>query len=501
MRGAFRTVFVAAVAAVLVMAVAQAAGARGYLVTASWGVAGSAPGELATPKGAAVDAAGFVYVVDYGNDTVIKFTPNGQIATVWGGHGAAKGLFDHPSRLALGPDGSVYVTDAGNDRIQRFSPDGSLIRAWGTRGVGPGQFVHPRGIAVSADGTVYVTDQGNARVQVFSGGGRFLRGWGARGSGRGCFNAPKDVAVGTGGRVYVVDAVDDRIQVFTSGGRWLAAWGGHGSAPGRFSGPRGVAVDGRGHLFVADAMNDRIQEFRADGSFVRLWGCRGREAGLLLQPRDVAPAPDGSVVVVDTYNRRLQRYALSDSGDGDPPRTSCSLRSGWRRTPVTATLTAVDAGSGVAVTYALRSPAAEFTAVAEPWRLESQGTHRARYLSVDAAGNQESIRELTVRLDWTDPEVVPDRLAGVRTSAGRAATVRFSVADRYSPACHMTLAVTRDGRVIYARDLGWRGVSPSGRAQRVEIGARLAPARYGLTLTVRDRAGNSWEGDGALVVL
>jgi hypothetical protein len=254
-------------------------------------------------------------------------------------------------------------------------------------------------------------------------------------------------------------------------------------------------------VFVADAMNDRIQEFRADGSFVRLWGCRGRETGLLLQPRDVAPAPDGSIVVVDTYNRRLQRFALSESSDAEPPRTSSSVGSGWRRTPVTATLTAVDAGSGVAFTYAMRSPAAAFTAVEGPFLLESEGTHRVRYLSVDAAGNQESIRELTVRLDWTDPEVVPDRLPGVRTSAGRAAIVRFSVADRYSPACRMTLAVTRDGRVVYVRDLGWRRVSPSGRAQRVEIGARLAPARYGLKLTVRDRAGNSREGGGVLVVL
>src|SRR5205085_9834665 len=40
------------------------------------GTAGSGNGQLKAPRDAATDAAGDVYVVDYGNDRIAKFQPN-----------------------------------------------------------------------------------------------------------------------------------------------------------------------------------------------------------------------------------------------------------------------------------------------------------------------------------------------------------------------------------------------------------------------------------------
>ena len=39
---------------------------------------------------------------------------------------------------------NVYVADYGNHRIQKFSPDGELMPEWGTYGTGTGQFLAPR---------------------------------------------------------------------------------------------------------------------------------------------------------------------------------------------------------------------------------------------------------------------------------------------------------------------------------------------------------------------
>jgi len=462
--------------------------AAGYQVTGVWGENGTAPGQLRSPKGAAVDADGFVYVVDYRNHTLIKFTASGEVALVWGGLGSRPGQLDNPSRIAMGPDGTLYVTDAGNQRIQRFTTEGRLLGWWGRQGTGPGEFRHPRGITVAANGQVYVTDEGNARVQVFTAGGRFLRAWGHEGTARGCFRHPKDVAVSASGRVFVVEAGNHRVQVFTRTGRWLATWGGRGTAPGRFDGPRGVAVDASGHVFVADAANGRVQEFLAGGSLVRMWGVKGVLPGLFNGPRDVAICPDGSVVVADTLNHRLQRFVLSALDDDEAPKTVCDVASGWWREPVTATLLASDAGSGVAVTYVRVGADRPFQPYAAPVVFDKQGVWALQYVSVDAAGNQETVRRRSLRLDWTPPVVrALPALAGV---SGSPVTLSFVIADAVSPSCRVSVRVSEDGALVRGFSVGWLPVTPGGRAQIVRFGSWLAPGDYVVRVTARDVAGN-----------
>ena len=496
-----RALFAVVIALAAFAAAATCALAGGYRETAVWGVKGTARGELLRPKGAAIDRSGFVYVVDYANHTVIKYSPAGAVVRVWGGKGSAVGKLDRPSRIAIGPDGSLYVTDAVNQRIQRFGPNGDVLGVWGREGDGPGEFRFPRGIDVAADGTVYVTDQGNARVQVFTAAGRYLRMWGSRGPGRGQFGIPKDVAVSPGGRrVYVADARNDNVQAFTPDGRWVTSWGRHGSGPRELKAPRGVLVDGRGNVFVADAGNSCIKEYRPDGAFVRLWGASGTATGLMARPRDVAEAPDHSLVVVDTDNCRLERFVLDDAADGQAPRTSSDVSAKWSRVPVTVRLTAVDAGSGVAATYAYATPRYRYSPVTGPLTVAREGRTWLSFFSVDEAGNQELARTQMVAVDRTRPTVTPRRLPAVRVVAGQSATLAVVVADRYSPTCWVTVRATRNGRPVRGRDLGWLRVSRPGTPVVAAFGGLLAPGRYRVVVTACDRAGNTGSSSGALVV-
>jgi DNA-binding beta-propeller fold protein YncE len=491
------------VLAVVVLAAgvcASRAAAAGYLPVAVWGDAGTAPGQLALPKGVAVDAAGIVYVADYTNCTVIKYAADGTLLQVWGGRGGAPGQMRSPSRVAVAADGTVYVTDADNDRIQRFSPDGDLVSIWGRGGDGRGEFDRPRGVAFDAAGHVYVADQGNRRVQVFTPAGGFLRAWGGRASGAGRFSVLKDLDIGPDGRVYLVDAERHCVMVYTRSGRFIAEWGRWGTARGRFRGPRGIAVDSSGRVFVADAINCRIQEFTSGGAFVREIGCAGELPGLLREPRDVALAPDGSLVVSDTHNARLQRYALSPLTDRAAPLTTSSPRSGWRHEPVAVTLDAADEVSGVAVTYVRRGRTASFAAYTAPIAFASEGRHVLQYLSVDGAGNQETTRSVTVWLDWTAPRLGPQPLAGVAGDRGQAATLRFTLADQLSPRCRVVLAVLQDGATVKTLTLGWRATSPAARTLAVRFTCPAAPGRYTLRLSARDLAGNVATASGALRV-
>jgi len=72
-----------------------------------------------------------------------------------------------PWGIAIDQQGDVYVTDWRNDRVQKFSPEGRSLMAFGSSGSREGQFDHPNGITVDEDGDIYVCDWRNDRVQVF----------------------------------------------------------------------------------------------------------------------------------------------------------------------------------------------------------------------------------------------------------------------------------------------------------------------------------------------
>src|SRR3954447_23970231 len=86
----------------------------------------------------------------------------------WGDAGAGDGQLSNPTGLDVDEFDDVYVADFGNNRIQKFSSDGDPPGVWGTTGSAGGQFVNPYDVAVDGAGNVFVADGGNNRVQVFT---------------------------------------------------------------------------------------------------------------------------------------------------------------------------------------------------------------------------------------------------------------------------------------------------------------------------------------------
>jgi hypothetical protein len=125
-------------------------------------------GRFRTIRGVALSPDGTrVYGVDSARNRITVSTATGGDLAEIGGTGSKLGQLRSPSGIAVDAAGNVWVVDRGNDRVQSFTADGAPISAFGERGVGAGQFIEPVGIAVDCRGLVTVGDSDNNRVQAF----------------------------------------------------------------------------------------------------------------------------------------------------------------------------------------------------------------------------------------------------------------------------------------------------------------------------------------------
>ena len=287
--------------------------AEDYQLVTKWGFPGSVIGEFNSPRGAAVDSSGNVYVADTENHRIQKFDSDGGYLASWGSSGSGDGQFSYPHGVAVDSSGNIYVVDTQNNRIQKFDSYGNFLTQWGSSGTGDGEFSNPQGIAVDPSlGDVYVADTGNNRIQRFDSSGGFISTWGSSGTGNGEFSNPQGIAIDSVGTAYVVDTGNNRIQMFGTNGIFLYTWGSSGNAQGEFNVPTGIAFDSSNNVYVVDTSNTRIQKFDSSGMFITTWGYYGTDDGQFSNPQGIAVDSSGSVYVADSDNDRIQKFAKID---------------------------------------------------------------------------------------------------------------------------------------------------------------------------------------------
>src|SRR5208337_3530842 len=90
-----------------------------YDIYDSWratGALGSGSSQFAYPTGVALDAAGRIYVADYGNSRIVRMDDmSGAQWTAFGAYGSGAGHFINPAGIAVDSGGDIYVADSGNN--------------------------------------------------------------------------------------------------------------------------------------------------------------------------------------------------------------------------------------------------------------------------------------------------------------------------------------------------------------------------------------------------
>ena len=134
-----------------------------------WGGHGSEPGQFLRPQKMDIDEHDLVWVADAANHRVQVFdTRSGkvEIVKIWGEQGHEPGKLNYPYDILL--DGEfVYLCEFGNHRVQKFTREGQSVGWWGRNGRGKGQLDQPWGIVKDSRGRIHVLDSYNHRVQRF----------------------------------------------------------------------------------------------------------------------------------------------------------------------------------------------------------------------------------------------------------------------------------------------------------------------------------------------
>ena len=272
------------------------------------------------PDGVALDSQSNLYVSDFNNGRVLKFTTvaTNAAATLALGQAtltarvigpASASTMAGPAGLTITPSGAIYVAVPGENRVLVFNGSTSASTIYGqptVTGSSPNAssapFASPNGLATPADvkldasGNVYIADEGNNRVLFYAGNSRTASNVWGQGNFTG--NEPNNLKASSMALpygivvdysqptfpVYVSDTLNNRVLVWKNSVQFRS-----GAAadlvigqPNLFSGfpnvdnggtassaptatslasPAGIAVDAHGNLFVADAANNRVLRY------------------------------------------------------------------------------------------------------------------------------------------------------------------------------------------------------------------------------------------------
>jgi serine/threonine protein kinase, bacterial len=257
---------------------------------------------LRHPEGVAVDAAGNLYVVDYGNNRVVKLAAGSSIPAVLPFTGLTS-----PHGVAVDATGNLYVTD-GSNRVVKLAAGSNTQTVLPFTGL-----ISPIGVAVDAVGDLFVTDAFNDRVLKLAAGSNTQTVLPFTG-----LNWPNGVTVDAAGDLYTSDYSNNRMLKLAADSATAPAHRiptipvlSSSTTPTPlpnyvgFACPEGVAADAAGDVYVTDWSNNRVVKMAAGSYTQTVLPFTG-----LNHPSGVAVDAAGNVYVSDRGNDRVVKLSV-----------------------------------------------------------------------------------------------------------------------------------------------------------------------------------------------
>jgi uncharacterized protein (TIGR03437 family) len=298
--------------------------------------------QLNEPRNVALDAAGNLYISDFGANQVYSVAANGTLTLVAGtgvagfsgdGTSALLAQLSAPAGLAVDATGSIYIADSGNNRVRKVY-SGVIITVFNT--------TSPTGLALDPTGTLYIAassycgtlsqqipgipsavdvavdhvgdllaTSGAHLLEIASGGTvKTIAGSGAPenfGGDNGPATAaqlysPSSVVMDSSGNWYIADTANNRIRMVTPAGVISSV----STGTEQLSAPRGLAIDIFDNLVVADSGNNEVRKIMPDGAIASL-----PVATPFKNPVSITTDALGSVYIADSGNNQIVKVTSS----------------------------------------------------------------------------------------------------------------------------------------------------------------------------------------------
>jgi DNA-binding beta-propeller fold protein YncE len=262
---------------------------------------------ISQPWGIVSDEFANLYLVDGGNNRLLKFDNALQPVRETGGFGSAEGLLNSPTYIAVGNSLNLYVCDGGNQRISIYDTRLNYVgRIDYSDAEDLLKFGHPAGIAAGDYGEVWIADPDKSRIAVFNDFGNFDHFVGDVLSYSGLLSKPQDLARDKFGDFAVLDAGNLKIVVFSNSGVFRYEFDSDILAY-----PSALDIDKYGNFWIVDRNPASVLCFNKKGDLLFSIGTFGREGDYSFnQPHDLALLQKDRIVISDTGNDRLLIYRI-----------------------------------------------------------------------------------------------------------------------------------------------------------------------------------------------
>jgi len=107
---------------------------------------------LFVPYSITTDLQRNIYVTDFAQAKIIKYSPRGKYLRSFGGLGRSLGKFARPKGLAVDRENRLYVVDSMFENVQMFDADGNLLMFFGGHYENPGDMYLPAQIYIDYNG-------------------------------------------------------------------------------------------------------------------------------------------------------------------------------------------------------------------------------------------------------------------------------------------------------------------------------------------------------------
>lgn len=218
------------------------------------------------PRSVAVDADGWIFVVDDATPELAVLDPTGRRVATIAPPPDDCGLPESFEYVAIGPDGAYASLSCAQRRVAVIDGDFRISRVINLGWKNPSERQCITGLAVGREGGIYVTDAcASEMVQLYSANGGLVRAFGTHETGLENFSFASGIALTRDGNLWIVDTLRHIASLFTPDGTRLATIGGKGTEPGAMQYPVAVTTDDAGRVFVTERAGNRYQCFRVEG--------------------------------------------------------------------------------------------------------------------------------------------------------------------------------------------------------------------------------------------